>query len=51
MPTSRQATRLVLADQTKLDDAERDLVATLIIAAPAVTEAVTLVRAFAAMIR
>ena len=51
MPTSRQATRLVLADQAKLDEAERDLVATLITAAPAVTEAVTLVRGFAAMIR
>ncbi len=51
VPTSRQATRLVLADQDKLDDAERNLVATLITAAPAITEAVTLVRAFAAMIR
>ena len=51
VPTSRQATRLVLADQAKLDSAERDLVVTLINAAPEITEAVTLVRAFAAMIR
>ena len=51
VPTSRQATRLVLADQAKLDEAERNLVVTLINAAPAITEAVTLVRAFAAMIR
>jgi hypothetical protein len=42
VPTSRQATRLVLADQAKLDEAERDLVATLITAAPAITEAGTL---------
>jgi transposase len=42
---------LVLTDQAKLDEAERDLVATLITAAPAITEAVTLVQAFAAMIR
>ena len=51
MPTSRQATRLVLADQAKLDSAERGLVVTLINAAPEITQAVTLVRAFAAMIR
>jgi transposase len=49
--TGRQATRLVLADQAKLDDAKRDLVATLINAAPAITEAVALIRAFVAMIR
>ncbi len=51
MPTSRQATRLVLADQAKLDSAERDLVVTLVNAAPEITQAVTLVRAFGAMIR
>jgi transposase len=51
VPTSRQATRLVLADQAKLDEAERDLVVTLINAAPEIAEAVTLVRIFAAMIR
>jgi transposase len=51
VPTSRQATRLVLADQAKLDSAERDLVVTLVNAAPEITQAVTLVRAFGAMIR
>jgi transposase len=51
VPTSRQATRLVLADPAKLDSAESDLVVTLINAAPEITQAVTLVRAFAAMIR
>jgi transposase len=51
VPTSRQATRLVLADQAKLDSAERDLVVTLVNATPEITQAVTLVRAFAAMIR
>jgi transposase len=51
VPTSRQATRLVLADQAKLDNAERNLVVTLVNAAPEINQAVTLVRAFAAMIR
>jgi transposase len=51
VPTSRQATKLVLADEAKLDDTERKLVATLINAAPPIAEAVTLARAFAVMIR
>ena len=51
VPTSRQATRLVLADATKLDAAERKLVATLINAVPEITEAVGVARTFGAMIR
>jgi transposase len=51
VPTSRQATKLVLADATKLDEAERKLVATLIDAAPAITQAVNIARAFGRMIR
>jgi len=51
VPTSRQATRLVLADATKLDAAERKLVATLVNAAPEIAEAVAVARAFGALIR
>ncbi|HEY0420470.1 MAG TPA: ISL3 family transposase [Acetobacteraceae bacterium] len=51
VPTSRQATRLVLADTAKLDAAERKRVATLINAAPEITEAVDVARAFGSMIR
>ena len=51
VPTSRQATRLVLAEDGKLEDAERQLVATLIGAAPEIADAVGMARAFGAMIR
>src|SRR3954447_2355636 len=51
VPTSRQATRLVLAEDGKLADAERQLVTTLIGAAPEIAEAVGVARAFGAMIR
>jgi transposase len=51
VPTSRQATRLVLAEDGKLEGAERQLVTTLIGAAPEIAEAVGVARAFGAMIR
>jgi transposase len=51
VPTSRQATRLVLAEDAKLDDTERKLVATLVNAAPEIAEAVAVARAFGALIR
>src|SRR5690242_21089934 len=51
VPTSRQATRLVLAEAARLDEAERKLVAILITAAPEISEAVAVARAFGAMIR
>jgi transposase len=51
VPTSRQATRLVLADEANLDEAERQLVATLINADPVIAEAVKVARSFGAMIR
>lgn len=51
VPTSRQATRLVLAEEAELDETERKLVATLINATPEITEAVRVARAFGTMIR
>ena len=51
VPTSRQATRLVLAEAAKLDEAERKLVAVLITAAPEISEAVAVARGFGALIR
>lgn len=51
VPTSRQATRLVLAEEAKLDESERKLVSALLGAAPEIATAVGLAWTFAALIR